>query len=97
MIMAALPELSPGLPGSRNSGTELFDKSWYAGTIRRQSSAEVMQAEARSTLTAWRKSRRTIGEDQLRCSVGASSSCNPDGLKDWQSFRGESCGTDQPA
>jgi len=29
------PELSPGLPGSRNSGTELFGKSWHEGTIRR--------------------------------------------------------------
>jgi hypothetical protein len=59
------PELSPGLPGSRNSGTELFGKSWHERTIRRQSSAEVMQAEARLTLPAWRESRRTIGEDQL--------------------------------
>lgn len=25
-----------------------------------------------------------IGEDQLRCTVGASSAGNPDGLQDWQ-------------
>jgi len=40
-------------------------KSWHEGTIRRQSSAEIVQAKARLTLTAWRKSRRTSGEDQL--------------------------------
>jgi len=29
------PELSPGLLGIRNSGTELFGKTWHEGTIRR--------------------------------------------------------------
>jgi len=63
----------PGLPGlanQRRSWREVL--AWR--TIRRQSSAEIMRAEARLTWTAWRKSRRTIGEDQLRCAVGASSS-----------------------
>jgi len=61
-ITAASPELNPGSPGIRNSGTELSGKSRHEeplGVSRVRSSC---QARVQLSWTAWRKSRRTIGE-----------------------------------
>jgi len=67
-------------------------------TIWHESSAEIMSGKSPISLknVAWvtMDNRQKTNCD---ASVNESLSCNPDGLKDWQSSSGESCGTDRPA
>jgi len=61
LIMTALPELPPHFGAETGIQGQSCWKVLAERTIRRESSAEIRQAEVRLISTAWRKLRRTIG------------------------------------
>lgn len=96
--LVALPKLDPGFGSDTGiQGRSLPESPDLANHLARVKcgaqkgdSPTDLKSVAQVTTVDWRKTN-------CDAAVSESSSCNPDGLKDWQFFRGESYGTNKPA